>query len=84
MKVVGQDQHSNVISNNSQTRPAPTETDLDDPYILDCTDPPQVSKTTAHLGKNKKGKFEEKMKEEIEDPVGTLSSDEEATLLGDE
>ncbi|XP_071521513.1 transmembrane channel-like protein [Panulirus ornatus] len=77
MKIEEQDQHSDI----SQPKPAPTETDLDETYLLDCFDPAQVSDTTALLKKNK-GKFDVGSKDEVEEPTVTLSSDEE-TLLDD-
>ncbi|XP_042206311.1 uncharacterized protein LOC121855437 [Homarus americanus] len=73
-KNVGKDHASK--GSPSKHKPAPTETDLDDPYILECGD------TAALLGEYKKDKDEGKQ-EESDEPPGTLTSDEETTLLDD-
>ncbi|XP_069175841.1 LOW QUALITY PROTEIN: transmembrane channel-like protein [Procambarus clarkii] len=68
---------------HSKTKSVPKETDLDDPYILDYGDPNQTSDTAALLGNGKmyKENVKQKAATEVALSSGTLSSDEDATLL---
>lgn len=76
MKDVGQD------GPNIKPKPAPIETNLDDPYVPDEADPTQTSDTVALLGNGNKEKTKIKHKEaEQENPSAIISSDDEATLL---